>query len=102
LKACREFLNVSHFRAFEALTRSGFDPTSAANILSSLEAAGLALADRTHGEFVCRWVDVRERAVPPDADTIIRTLTRTAGERSTSNTHWLEGIVPPPSPPDPA
>ena len=92
---------MSHLRAFGLLTLQGFDPATAAGILSTLSDSGLVLADRTQGEFVCRWVDVRVRPVPPDADTIIRTITRTAGERSTQGTHWLEGIVPPPAPPDP-
>jgi len=92
---------VSHLRAFGLLTQQGFDPATAAGILSTLSDAGLLLADRNQGEFVCRWVDVLVRPVPPDADTIIRTVTRSAGDRSTSNTHWLEGIVPPPGPPDP-
>ena len=92
---------MTHFRAFGLLTRAGFDPSTAASILTLLEEGGMTLADRANGEFVCRWVDVLVRPVPSDADTIIRTLTRTSGERSTSNTHWLEGIVPPPSPPDP-
>ena len=92
---------MSHLRAFGLLTQSGFDPSSAAAILTLLEEAGMSLADRTQGDFVCRWVDVLARPTPPNVDTIIRTITRTSGDRSTSNTHWLEGIVPPPSPPDP-
>lgn len=92
---------MSHFRAFGLLTQQGFDPATAAAILSTLNDSGFELADRTQGEFVCRWIDALVRPVPPDADTIIRTITRTAGERSTSNTHWLEGILPPPGPPDP-
>jgi len=92
---------LSHLRAFGLLTQSGFDPSSAAAILTLLEEAGMSLADRTQGDFVVRWIDVLVRPTPPNVDTIIRTITRTSGDRSTSNTHWLEGIVPPPSPPDP-
>ena len=29
---------------------------------------------------------------PPDADTIIRTITTTRGEQSLSSTHWLDGL----------
>ena len=85
-------------RALGLLTQSGFDPNGAEALLSQLECAGLLLADTTQGEFVGRWVNVAERAVPADADTIIRTVTRTSGEQSLSYTHWLDGIEPPPFP----
>jgi hypothetical protein len=83
-------------RALALLTQSGFDPGSADSLLSQLERAGLVLADATQGEFICRWIDIAERPVPADADTIVRTVTRTHDERSVSRTHWLEGIEPPP------
>jgi hypothetical protein len=35
------------------------------------------------------------RAVPPDADTIIRTITRTVDGNSASTTHWLDGLRSP-------
>src|SRR6185295_546289 len=72
---------LSHLRAFGLLTQSGFDPSSAAAILTLLEEAGMSLADRTQGDFVCRWVDVLARPTPPNVDTIIRTITRTSGAR---------------------
>jgi hypothetical protein len=85
-------------RALALLTQSGFDPNGAEALLNQFERAGLLLADATQGEFVCRWVNVAERAVPSEADTIIRTVTRTRGEQSLSYTHWLDGIEPPPFP----
>jgi hypothetical protein len=69
-------------------------------MLLQLREAGLRLVD-THSELACRWVDVRVRAVPPEADTIIRTLTRTVGEQSWSATFWLEGLRAPAMPPPP-
>jgi hypothetical protein len=41
------------------------------------------------------WVDVHEQPVSPEADTIIRTLTRTVGEHSWSSTYWLESLRAP-------
>lgn len=84
-------------RALEVLARAGFSHGAEA-ILAALAGDGLGLADERRGELVCRWVNVTERAVPPEADTIIRTLTRTAGEHSFSSTHWLDGLRAPPSP----
>ena len=65
---------------------------SARSLLATLDAAGISLADERNDELAVRWVNVLERAVPPEADTIIRTITRTAGEYSTSTTHWLDGL----------
>jgi len=79
-----------------ALARAGFDPGTAEAAMSALEGARLRLADGGAGEFVCRWVDVRGREVPPEADTIIRTVTRTTNGVAFSNTHWLEGLEAPP------
>jgi hypothetical protein len=87
---------TTHDRALAALCNVGFDQASAAAALRALEHVQLRLADADAGEFVCRWVDVRSRAVPPEADTIIRTVTRTTNDASLSNTHWLDGLVPPP------
>lgn len=70
-------------RALSVLVASGSDPDTAQRALYALEAAD---------ELLVRWVDVREQAVPPDADTIIRTITRTLGDQSTSTTHWLSGL----------
>jgi hypothetical protein len=61
-------------------------------LVHALHASGLEVADAAHDELVTRWVNVNERAVPPDADTIIRTITRTSGERTDTSTHWLDGL----------
>lgn len=58
----------------------------------ALHNAGLELLDRTHDEMPCRWVPVREREVPPQADTIIRTITITNPAGSFSSTFWLDGL----------
>jgi hypothetical protein len=89
-------MTTKHDRALRALSTAGFDYGAASSALDALERSGLRLADATAGELVCRWVDVRERAVPPEADTIIRTVTRSSEATSRSSTHWLEGIEPPP------
>jgi hypothetical protein len=81
---------------FEALCRAGLDAGTAQAALNALERAGVRFAVTATGEFVCRWVDVRARVVPPEADTIIRTVTRTTNGASVGNTHWLEGLEPPP------
>lgn len=60
--------------------------------LSALQAAGLRVADEQAQELVCRWTNVLERPVPPDADTIIRTITKTLDGQSSSTTHWLDGL----------
>jgi len=82
-------------RAFQLFTALGADPTFARALLSSLEGAGIHLADDQADELVARWVNVLERAVPPDADTIIRTITRTSNGHSASTTHWLDGLRSP-------
>lgn len=84
--------NPTEQRAFAALAASH---DGAARIIDTLRAAGLRLASENDDELVCRWVDVLERAVPPDADTIIRTITRTIDGQSTSTTHWLDGLRSP-------
>lgn len=77
-------------RAFHALQHAQLsDPE---RLIAVLRAAGIELADRTNNEMVCRWVSVTERAVPPQADTIIRTITRTLGNHSDSSAHWLDGL----------
>jgi len=83
-------------RALLVLTAQGAEQSFARSLLSALDAAGIRLADEQHGELVVRWVNVVERAVPPDADTIIRTITRTVDAHSTSTTHWLDGLRGPP------
>ena len=83
-------------RAVFLLTQRGFDRDLAFGVLRALEDSGVGLVDASRGEFVCQWINVRERSVPPEADTIIRTVTRSSNFGSLSSTHWLEGILPPP------
>lgn len=79
-------------RAVQAVAARGGDVGTARFVLEVLRQAGLRVADEERGELVVRWVNVNERAVPPEADTIIRTITRTLGEQSSSTTHWLDGL----------
>ncbi|HEX4476785.1 MAG TPA: hypothetical protein VH142_16970 [Polyangiaceae bacterium] len=78
-------------RAVRVLENHGFG-NSARDALGALRAAGIYLASDERDEMVCRWVNVAERAVPREADTIIRTITRTLDGVSTSTTHWLDGL----------
>ena len=64
-------------------------------VIDDLGAAGILLGDRQSGEMLCRWVPVDQRPVPADADTIIRTITRTNDAGSMSRTAWLEGLQAP-------
>ncbi|HEY3592356.1 MAG TPA: hypothetical protein VGL13_00720 [Polyangiaceae bacterium] len=84
--------NIAEERALQILAGAGADPQVTRRWLDALKAAGLRLADDHNDELICRWVNVEERPVPPDADTIIRTITRTTNEYSTSSTHWLDGL----------
>ena len=79
-------------RAFSALVSSGLDPAAAERALIALAQAGVNLTDASPNELVCHWIDVRDRAVPAEADTIIRTITTTLGSQSTITTHWLSGL----------
>jgi hypothetical protein len=91
------FPTPAEARALAALFDSGGDASALERTLLQLRTMGLRLVD-TRSELACRWVDVRERPVPPEADTIIRTLTRTIGEQSWSATFWLEGLHAPAMP----
>lgn len=82
-------------RALEALTAVGVAQHEAQRLLGALSLAGIELADDRDDELVVRWVDAQLRAVPPDADTIIRTITTTTAERVSSTTHWLDGLRSP-------
>lgn len=82
-------------RALDALTAAGISVADANRTLAALETAGLSLGHAAHNELVVRWIDVNQRAVPPEADTIIRTITRTVNGESWSTTHWLEGLAAP-------
>lgn len=79
-------------RAYSALIDAGVQAGDAQRLLTALSAAGIRLSDETQDELVVRWVDVQAQAVPPEADTIIRTITTTRGEQSFSTTHWLAGL----------
>ncbi|MFT4046528.1 MAG: hypothetical protein QM661_07490 [Solimonas sp.] len=92
-----DFPTRAETRALAVLSGVGADVAACERLLLQLRDAGLRLFDM-HDEFACRWIDVRERAVPADADTLIRTLTRTIGERSWSATYWLEGLRAPAMP----
>jgi hypothetical protein len=82
-------------RAVRALVADGHDPGGARAVIVSLASAGISLANDHTDELVCRWVDVQERPVPPEADTIIRTITRTIDGVSRTTMHWLEGLRSP-------
>jgi hypothetical protein len=82
-------------RALALIVGQGADRQMAEWMLSLLHDAGLRLADLQRDELVCRWVPVGERAVPPEADTIIRTITRSFEGRSESYTFWLDGLRAP-------
>lgn len=81
--------------AVDVLVASGRDPNDARRTLALLADAGIALSDERHNELVTRWVDVLVRPVPSEADTIIRTITRTVDGVSHSTTHWLDGLRSP-------
>lgn len=85
--------------AAAALRASGIDEATIARSLEALRVGGLVLSNAHHTSMLCSWVPVAERAVPPEADTIIRTITRTTDGRSTSYTYWLEGLRAPMLPP---
>jgi hypothetical protein len=79
-------------RAYAALMDAGVQPGEAQRVLNALSAAGIRLSNETEDELVVRWIDVQAQPVPPDADTIIRTITTTRGQQSWSSTHWLAGL----------
>lgn len=79
-------------RAYSALIDAGVQAGEAQRVLAALSAAGIRLTDETQDELVVRWIDVQAQPVPPDADTIIRTITTTRSEGSWSSTHWLAGL----------
>jgi hypothetical protein len=80
-------------RAFQVLMARFGDAQLAQSAISALNAAGISLADQDDQELVVRWVNVLECAVPPDADTIIRTITRGGNDgHSTISSHWLDGL----------
>lgn len=69
-------------RAYGALTAAGIDLGTAQRVLDALAGSGITLSDDADDELVVRWVDVQVQPVPPDADTIIRTITTTLGDRA--------------------
>lgn len=93
-----EFPTPAEARALRLLFDAGGDAAALEALLLQLRESGLRLFDMRN-ELACRWVDVRERPVPPEADTIIRTLTHTVGDRTWSATFWLDGLRAPAMPP---
>lgn len=79
-------------RAFEVLSARLGDTQLAQSALAALSAAGIGLADLSEQELVVRWVNVLEQPVPPEADTIIRTITRSGDGHATVSSHWLAGL----------
>ena len=61
-------------------------------VIAALAAAGLQLADTQAEDMVCSWIPTDLRPVPPEADTIIRTITLTRGDHSRGRSYWLEGL----------
>lgn len=92
-----EFPTPAEAHALRLMFDAGGDAAGLEALLLQLREAGLRLVDMRN-ELACRWVDVRERAVPPEADTIIRTLTRTVGTQSWTATYWLDGLHAPAMP----
>ncbi len=85
--------SAGEWLAYQALQNAGVpDPDL---LIAFLHAADVGLADRKAGQMVCRWVPVSDRAVPPEADTLIRTITRTHGEQAWVTSYWLEGLRSP-------
>jgi hypothetical protein len=82
-------------QALAAIMAAGGNANDARWTLDVLRNAGFTLADERADELVVRWVDVQVRPTPPEADTIIRTITRTIDDHSTSTTHWLDGLRAP-------
>ena len=91
------FPSPAEARALTAAYDGGADAASLEAMLRWLRQSGFQLIDTRH-ELACRWVNVDERPVPPEADTIIRTLTRSLGTQSWSATYWLEGLRAPAMP----
>jgi hypothetical protein len=83
---------LGEMRALQVLSDRLGDPRLAQGALDALSAAGIGLADLDAQELICRWVNVLERAVPAEADTIIRTITRGSDGHSTVSSHWLDGL----------
>jgi hypothetical protein len=82
-------------QALAAIMAAGGNANDARWALDVLRNAGFSLADERADELVVRWVDAQVRPTPPEADTIIRTITRTIDGVSSSTTHWLDGLASP-------
>ncbi len=82
-------------QALAAILAAGGNANDARWTLEVLRNAGITLADERADELVVRWVDVQVVPTPPEADTIIRTITRTIDGNSSSTTHWLDGLRAP-------
>lgn len=85
----------TELRALDLIQQHGASSTQAQWLLQNLRDAGIRLADLAQDELVCRWVPVSERAVPAEADTIIRTITTTRGNAVDQQSFWLDGLHPP-------
>lgn len=81
--------------ALAAIGAAGGNTQDARRMLSILKSAGITLASERHNELVGRWVNVLVRPTPPEADTIIRTITVTNDGVARTTTHWLDGLRPP-------
>ena len=79
-------------RALAVITQTLGNPVAALDVLRALRTAGIELAETRGDSMVVRWVNVTEQATPPDADTIIRTITTTNDAGTSSTTHWLAGL----------
>jgi hypothetical protein len=82
-------------QALAAIMAAGGNADAARWMLEVLHNAGFSLADARADELVVRWVDVMVRPTPAEADTIIRTITRTIDGHESSTTHWLDGLRSP-------
>jgi hypothetical protein len=82
-------------QALAAIMAAGGNANDAGWTLEVLRNAGFTLADERADELVVRWVDVQVQPTPTDADTIIRTITRTIDGQTSSTTHWLDGLQAP-------
>jgi len=85
----------TELQALAAIGAAGGNTQDAQWMLAVLKSAGISLASERNNELVGRWIDVLVRPVPPEADTIIRTITITTDGVARTTTHWLEGLKSP-------
>lgn len=82
----------SELSAIALMQQHGASSTQAQWLMQNLRDSGMRLANQQVDELVVRWVPISERAVPADADTIIRTITTTTNGVSRVQTFWLDGL----------